>query len=64
MDGELEEMMDEYDEEEASLFEGYMKQNPDAEAFKVFGINNERRIKSMEGLLAGNLGFNDEDLSR
>lgn len=56
--------MDEYDEEEASLFEGYMKQNPDAEAFKVFGINNERRIKSMEGLLAGNLGFNDEDLSR
>ncbi|ACT01532.1 hypothetical protein [Paenibacillus sp. JDR-2] len=32
MDGELEEMMDEYDEEEALLFEGYMKQNPDAEA--------------------------------
>ncbi|AZN39916.1 hypothetical protein [Paenibacillus albus] len=60
MDEEFDEIMDEYDEVEASILEGYMNQNPDAEAFKLFGLSDEQ-IKCIEELLAGNLAFGEEE---
>lgn len=60
LDGNFEEMMVEYDEVEAPILEGYMNQNPNAEAFRVFGLNDEQ-IKSIEELLIGHLGFDDDD---
>ncbi|WP_219838392.1 hypothetical protein [Paenibacillus sp. R14(2021)] len=60
MDGDIEELMDEYGEVGASVLEGYMNQNPQAEAFRVFELREEQ-IKAIEELLAGNLSFGEED---
>ncbi|KAA1185083.1 hypothetical protein [Paenibacillus sp. B2(2019)] len=56
MAGEIEELLDEYEEADASVLDGYMKQNPRAEAFRVFELKEEK-IKSIEKLFAGNLAF-------
>ncbi|MGO4545319.1 hypothetical protein AB4Z29_10995 [Paenibacillus sp. 2TAB23] len=62
MDREVEELMEEYEEVESSVLDGYMKQNPRPEAFRVFGLKEEQ-IKSIEELLAGNLAFDDEEFA-
>lgn len=61
MDGEVEELLDEYEEADASVLGGYMKQNPRAEAFRVFELKKEQ-IKSIEELFAGNLAFDENEV--
>ncbi|WP_141500059.1 hypothetical protein [Paenibacillus luteus] len=60
MDDEDEEMMDEDEEADASVLNGYMKLRPRAEAFSVFELEKEQ-IKSLEQLFAGNLAFDEEE---
>lgn len=60
MDGEVVELLEEFEEAGASVWDGYMKQKPRAEAFRVFGLKEEQ-IKSIEELFAGNLAFDEEE---
>lgn len=60
MDDEGDELLDEAEEADASVLNGYMKQRPRAEDFSVFELEKEQ-IKSLEQLFAGNLAFDEEE---
>ncbi|AIQ53983.1 hypothetical protein [Paenibacillus sp. FSL R7-0331] len=62
IDYEFKELMEEYEDVDSSIFDGYLNQNPRPEAFRVFGLKEEQ-IQSIEELLAGNLAFDEEEFA-
>lgn len=61
VDGELDGIVDECEEDEVFGLDGIISQNLSAEAFKVFGLRDEQ-INSIVELLAGNLTVDEEGL--
>ncbi|MBH5320280.1 hypothetical protein I6N90_21040 [Paenibacillus sp. GSMTC-2017] len=55
-DEEVDELLAEYEGAEDTFLDGYLKQNPRADAFSVFDLTKEQ-IKSLEELFAGNVSF-------
>ncbi|TYP72091.1 hypothetical protein [Paenibacillus methanolicus] len=60
MEGDLEGLPDEYEEDDALVLDGNIRKEASAEAFKVFELKEEQ-LKSIEELFAGNLTYDEDE---